>query len=324
MPHPHNGPMIEAQIDEELDLFAEWLRNGEQTDRRRRRKAKSPDTARLYRERVGHILRRVGSLEADADTLRKAFVAWMKEPTRHGRPANDSTVRRSYYALRSWAQFKDVDLGDPKKALEAFDVPPDPFNPRGDDAVMEPELVRLFFARLAQVGDRRNFAVCRVLLRGGPRRMVIAKCRVKHFDHAARAITVPDEISKGGRGGVFIVDPVTADAVKDYLETRWDHGADPEAPLFHSYLDKGFLSPGGVTRLVARLTEQLLGKDERRTPHDLRHTCITFLANGIEGKPMPPAQLARQVFHSRISTTLRYTHPTGNPRQAYDESMGLA
>lgn len=106
MPHPHTGPLIETEIEAELDRFAAWLGEGEQTARRRRRKAKSADTARLYRERMGHLLRRVQSLEPSVDVLRAGFLAWMKEPTRYGKPASDSTVRRSFYAVQAWAAFK--------------------------------------------------------------------------------------------------------------------------------------------------------------------------------------------------------------------------
>ena len=323
MPHPHRGPLIEAELEADLDRFVVWLANGDQTDRRRRRKPRSKATATLYRERMGHLLRRLGAINPSLEALQPAFLAWMREPTRYGTPTSDSTVRRSFFALKAWCQWKGLKLGDPKQLLEDFDVPPDQFNPRSEESVMTPDDVRLFFSRLAEDGDRRNYAICRTFLRGGPRRQVVVGCKVKHFDYASRSIDVPDEISKGGRGGMFIVDAVTADAIKDYLDTRWDGGHNPEAPLFHSYLTRDHLHPDSVTDLIARLTATHLGRDGRKTPHELRHTFISFAANGVEGEPMPVALLARQVFHKRVTTTLKhYVHATGDPREAYDRSMG--
>jgi len=320
MPWMQTGALIESELEADLDRFAAWLRNAEDTTRRRRRKARREQTTRLYRERMGHLLRRAQRITPDVDTLRAAFVGWMGEPTRYGRPPSDSTVRSSYYALKAWCQWKNLDLG--ASALEDFDIPPNPDNARGDDVVLSQGTARLLLSRLAEMGDRRNYAICRTILRGGPRRKVIALAKRKHFFHAERRIHIPDENGKGGHGGNVIVDQHTADAIMDYLRSRPDRGDDPEAPLFHSYLTGGHLHPDSVTDLIGDLTAACLGEPERRTPHDLRHHFITVAANGIEGEPMPIPQLQRQVQHSRPATTLRYVHPAGDAREAYDRSMG--
>jgi len=323
MPWMRSGPLIEAELNAEVARFAAWLGNGEASDRRRRRKPKRQDTVRLYTERVAGVLRRAGTLEPTPQELQDAFLAWMAEPTRYGKPPSDSTYRSTFYALKAYCTWKGLSLGAvAQQVLEAFDVPPNPQNGRTEDDVMHPDDVRLFLARLAKAGDKRNYAICRAFLRSGPRRRVLALAKVRHFDHAAKRIMVDEELGKAGKPGDIMLDAVTADAIQDYLESRWDGGEQPDAPLFHSYLTRKHLHRDSVTDLVAKLTERLLGRDRRRTPHQLRHTFLTFAANGVEGEAMPLALLARQAQHTRTTTTLRYVHGTGDLRSAYDKSMG--
>jgi integrase len=322
MPRMHSDGLIDAELKAEVDRFATWLTDGD-ASRRRRRNPKREDTVRLYCERLTGLLHRAGTLEPSAEQVRDAFLDWMRAPTRYGRLPSDSTYRSTFYALKAYCEWRGLALGpDARTVLRDFDVPRNPRNGRTEVDVMHPDDVRLFMARLGQAGDRRNYAICRAFVRSGPRRRVLALAKVRHFDHAQRRIVVDDQLGKGGMAGEIMLDPVTADSIRDYLESRWDRGEQPNAPLFHSYLTNGHLNLDSMTKLVAKLTTRYLGREHRRTPHQLRHTFLTYAANGVEGEPMPLALLAKQAQHSNKTTTLRYIHGSGDLRSAYDRSMG--
>lgn len=275
---------------------------------------------------MGHVLRRCGSLAPTPDELQEAFLAWMTEPARlSGEPPTDSTVRSSFYAVSAWAEWRGVDLGE--DPLEAFDVPPNPTNNgRGDSCVLQPGPAILFLEWLASRGILRDYAMARVFLFGGPRREELARLKVRHFFYEERRIHIPDEYAKRGVGGDIYLDRKTADAVRNYLLHRGDRGANPDAPLFHSFTTRDHLHPDSVTDLIGDLTGGCFGPAGRRTPHELRHTFQAWMENGAWGKPMPRPVVKVLMRHAKNSRDIseRYSHPIGSIRDHYDAATATA
>ena len=107
---------------------------------------------------------------------------------------------------------------------------------------------------------------------------------------------------KGGRERLaFIVDDVTLEIQREYLEARMEIETDSSA-LFLNAAGKR-LSSQGIANVIAQL-RQNGGIERHVTPHMLRHTVATLLLrNGVDIRVV-------QEFlgHASIATTQRYTH----------------
>ena len=317
MPQTPRPEFIETELAASLDRFQRYL-TGTRYDRRRKLR---PSTARSYVSRMRLFLRWAKTLDPTVEQAR-AYMEHLADGCRirrTGAQPADATKRVRFYTLKAWFEFRRTPLTAEQEA--EFLVPPTPHNAR--DAPIALETVDDL---LSLIPDRRRYAIVRTLLATGIRRAELAALKVKHVDFAARQLWVPEvgeggeAAAKGGRGGWVAISALALCAIQEHLASRLEpRGDDPEAPLFESLLTHGHLTPDGVTGLVAKLTEKVLG--QRIPPHLLRHTFASHAAAGGPGRPpMPIVALSRQLRHASTATTLRYVHSVGGLNEAYERS----
>ena len=77
MANMQTGPLIETELEADLDRFASWLANAEGEGRRRRTKARRDEAVRLYRERMAHLLRRTQRI-TPSPAIRLMAGSWLE------------------------------------------------------------------------------------------------------------------------------------------------------------------------------------------------------------------------------------------------------
>lgn len=145
----------------------------------------------------------------------------------------------------------------------------------------------------------RNLTLLELLFATGMRVGEVSSIDIKDFFLEEALFKIK---GKGGRERLaFIVDEITLQILREYLETRMK--IETESPALFLNAAGNRLSTQGIAKIITQLREDG-GIKRNVTPHMLRHTVATLLLrNGVDIRVV-------QEFlgHASIATTQRYVH----------------
>ena len=148
----------------------------------------------------------------------------------------------------------------------------------------------------------RDFAILSMFLGTGIRVNELTNLRIKDIDFSAKEISV---IRKGGKKDTVSVTPSSLQDLNHYLEVRKEkyNAGDGENEYLFVKLYKGKIEPltnRAVENIVYKYTKSF---DKRMSPHKLRHTYATNLAEQTNGDiPL----IMNQLGHTQSDISLLY------------------
>ena len=148
----------------------------------------------------------------------------------------------------------------------------------------------------------RDFAILSIFLGTGIRVNELTNLRIKDIDFSAKEISV---IRKGGKKDTVSVPPSSLQDLNHYLEVRKEKykAGDGENEYLFVKLHKGRTEPltnRAVENIVYKYTKSF---DKRMSPHKLRHTYATNLAEQTNGDiPL----IMNQLGHTQSDISLLY------------------
>ncbi len=248
--------------------------------------------------------------------INKAKVlGWLAAMQRHdGKPGslNDGTkagVLATLSSVLDYAVDDDIISVNPCKALGRKQKPKQ--DPDAEKARWR-VLTKDEADRLVKGVGRQEWMsyIIRFALLSGLRLGEVAGLRWQDVDFRAGTITVERQLGKDGKfgtpkGGVTASIPMVR-AVRSLLaEMRLKGGpVGPESPVFPNRLEQ-HRQPRDIQRAFGWAKERAGIEGDLRF-HDLRHTCISLLANA-PGAVMPQVQAYAR--HANLNTTMKYIHP---------------
>lgn len=233
-------------------------------------KPKRPRTIALYLSEADRFASWLTEHDRPADTPgdlatvgHADVVAWVAD--QRTRNLSASTIRSRWVALRSlygWATEEEITAVNPMARISV---------PKADDPapdVLDDAQVKALLAACAGTtfGDRRDFALIRLMLASGLRVSEVCGLQVGDVDLRARLVVVTD--GKGGRSRVSRIDPTTAAAIDRYKRLRGRHrlAGRPELWIGH----RGPLSRKGVPSILDK--RAAIAGIGHVHAHQLRHT----------------------------------------------------
>ncbi|MCS6936842.1 MAG: site-specific integrase [Candidatus Bipolaricaulota bacterium] len=267
------------------------------------------------------------SLDINATSVRtykealKNFVAWRngqppeapvtageiklyKEWLRQNRAAN--TVATYLVALRRFFQYcvsEGVYSENPVEKVKNIR------RPRGH---LRQDISREGLRRLFSVVDRstlmgkRDFAIMSLMARNGLRVIEVTRANVGDLEYRrGRQILRIWGKGRDERDEFVVLSEPTVSALEDYLQARGE--ANPQEPLFVGVRarNKGRrLTTRQINRIVNRYLIKAGLKNEKISPHSLRHSFVTLAIQS--GASIIEAQIAAR--HKSIETTRVYFH----------------
>lgn len=156
--------------------------------------------------------------------------------------------------------------------------------------------VEAFRQRILENESKRDYALVTLLAYSGMRISEALNIKMSDMNLTAREILI--RYGKGKKQRLVIINDKIVNAVKEYLKERENY----------RYSDSEFLFVSRESKKVDRTTINHIFNDysNKITPHTLRHFfCSYALENGWAAH-----EVANQVGHSNIQTTLMYTHPS--------------
>ncbi|ADC52354.1 site-specific tyrosine recombinase XerS (plasmid) [Alkalihalophilus pseudofirmus OF4] len=163
----------------------------------------------------------------------------------------------------------------------------------------------------------RDFAILSLFLGSGIRLNELSNLKLGDVDFTQKVIRV---IRKGNKKDSVTVIPEALDDLKTYLEIRnerYNADGDPHAYVFITKGKNGYspLSNRAIQKIIAKYTESY---DKRMSPHKLRHTYATNLAEQTGDIPLVMTQLG----HSSPETSLLYINTSLAKAKKAAEEMG--
>jgi integrase len=246
---------------------------------------------------------RVGCLDVKRNTIfierRTTWPTKNEERNHHGGPLEHPNTKskgvrkfqiRPHLALQLDQWIKDNDLKRGQLLFPYDLVLPETWGRRFIDDTDIPELTEEFTATLGTIEAPNGYAYRHGTIGGA----VNAKCKCEYCLTARRRYDRARHLTKGRK-------PVGERAIL----------ANPEKSMAH----KLYLTRFHKAVKASGLDEEL---DWKPTPHCLRHTYITRLANS----GVPLAEVQRRAGHQDIQTTMGYVHPNKAADKAAVEALG--
>jgi site-specific recombinase XerD len=265
---------------------------------------RSEHTARNYNLYLERLIEFADNITVDKITfdLVTKWRAWLgRYRNDQGEALGDLTRNYHMIALRSFLKYlarNDIDSLAPEKV----DVGNAKIKETTYLTAEEVELMLSEVDATSEIGIRDR-AILSLLFAGGLRVSELCgldrdKINLKRHEFSVRG--------KGKKDRPIFFDDETAEALRDYLDTRHDKAK----PLFINLSPSGKneisrLTPRSVQRIVQKYAV-LAGITKQVSPHTLRHSFATdLLMNGADLR-----SVQAMLGHSNISTTQRYTHVT--------------
>ncbi|AOY77151.1 tyrosine-type recombinase/integrase [Clostridium formicaceticum] len=156
--------------------------------------------------------------------------------------------------------------------------------------------VEVFRQKILQNKDKRDYAIVTLLAYSGMRISEALNIKVDDVNLTAREILV--RYGKGKKQRLVIINDKISNAIKEYLKEREQQKNKDSAYLFISR-ESNKVDRSVINRVFNEYSDKI-------TPHTLRHFfCSYALENGWSTH-----EVAAQVGHSNIHTTMLYTHPS--------------
>lgn len=225
--------------------------------------------------------------------------AWMVDLLDQG--LSERSINRKFSALKSFFKFlkRRNDLpGDPMKKVIAPKV-----RKRLPEFLREGQTELLFAKVVFPEGFEglRDRLALELLYQGGLRRSELIGLKDTDLDRSAGWLRIR---GKGGKMRIVPVAPALIQFIEVYVDLRKEAGFDQGPELLRTNAGKP-MYPKFVYNLVRRYLDQVTTAD-RRSPHTLRHTFATHLAN--RGADLNV--IKELLGHSSLAATQVYTHNT--------------
>lgn len=144
--------------------------------------------------------------------------------------------------------------------------------------------------------SKRDYAIVTLLAYSGMRISEALNIKITDINLVAREILV--RYGKGKKQRLVIINDKTVNAIKEYLKERSQQSNKDSKYLFISR-ESNKVDRTVINRIFNEFSDKI-------TPHTLRHFfCSYALENGWS-----TYEVAAQVGHSNIHTTMMYTHPS--------------
>lgn len=163
----------------------------------------------------------------------------------------------------------------------------------------------------------RDYAILSLFLGSGIRVNELANIRIKDVDFTGMEISV---IRKGNKKDTVSIIPDSMDDLKAFLQVRSERYKAADDPNEFVFIRKG---SNGTSPLTNRAIESIVEKytksfDKRMSPHKLRHTYATNLAEQTGDIPL----VMNQLGHTSSDTSLLYINTTREKARKAAEMLG--
>ncbi|MGM0867397.1 MAG: tyrosine recombinase XerS [Bacillota bacterium] len=275
---------------------------------------------------------------------RKTYIVSQK--TKEKRQINAKTVNRLKSSLRSLFRYLTVEAEDPNNPGEPYfyrnvmqKIPvnkvKETLNERaknitkkifiGDadveflnyvqkeyEKTLSPTQLRYF-----KRDKERDYAILSLFLGSGIRVNELANIRLKDIDRTNLEVSV---IRKGNKTDTVSVIPESMDDLMSYLDVRSDRYKAADDLNEFVFIRKG---SNGSSPLTIRTIESIVEKytksfDKRMSPHKLRHTYATNLAEETGDIPL----VMNQLGHTNSDTSLLYINTTREKAREASKRLG--
>jgi len=257
-------------------------------------------------------------------------------PSSHtGRPLVASTINQRLSALGSFFTFaiaRGLLDKNPCKEVRQMAV-----NPYGKatwlDGEQQQDVQLLETIDRDTIQGQRDYAILLIFLTTAVRVDAVARLRVNSLRFQGENIYLT-YTNKGGKIAEKQLEPITAAAILDYLDTRGELA--PEAALFvatargrrvmnhlpHLAAKEGRaqnpLTARTIEKLVKKYCDKAFGKGHGITPHSLRHTAAMNAI--IEGASV--IEVSSLLQHKSIGITTIYLHATDKAGDRISRKLG--
>jgi site-specific recombinase XerC len=163
----------------------------------------------------------------------------------------------------------------------------------------------------------RDFAILSLFLGSGIRLNELSNLRLNDIDFTGGEISV---IRKGNKKDSVAVTPESLEDLYAYLQIRKERYQADDASNAYVFVTKG---KNGYSPLSNRAIQKIIGKytesfDKRMSPHKLRHTYATNLAEQTGDIPLVMTQLG----HNSPETSLLYINTSREKARKAAEELG--
>jgi len=300
------------------------------------RRAAAPSTRitylHAYRHFAGFLAARLGRAPEAADITEEALLDFRDGLEAAGRAR--ATVAKELSALRRLAAALEAEGVDPA----AQRVRANAVGRRAPRALTRAELERLLAMpdRRTRRG-RRDLAIMLLLGQAGLRRAEVCALRYcdleelrRHPDPRRRAAVAPRVAEqtdwivhvrhpKRGRARAVDLTAEAVEALRVWTQSRPETATDDVFVSLARNRPPEPLVPRALNKLVAAYAERAGLPEDRRTPHVLRHTFCTLLADGGQGLEV----IAELAGHADVRTTKGYVSVSSERRtRAVRETFG--
>jgi integrase len=163
----------------------------------------------------------------------------------------------------------------------------------------------------------RDFAILSLFLGSGIRLNELSNLKIEDIDFTSGEISV---IRKGNKKDSVAVTPESLEDLEVYLQIRKERYQADNDPYSYVFITKG---KNGYSPLSNRAIQKIIGKytesfDKRMSPHKLRHTYATNLAEQTGDIPLVMTQLG----HTSPETSLLYINTSREKARKAAEELG--
>jgi integrase len=163
----------------------------------------------------------------------------------------------------------------------------------------------------------RDFAILSLFLGSGIRLNELSNLKIEDIDFTSGEISV---IRKGNKKDSVAVTPESLEDLERYLQIRNERYQADDDPHSYVFITKG---RNGYSPLSNRAIQKIIGKytesfDKRMSPHKLRHTYATNLAEQTGDIPLVMTQLG----HTSPETSLLYINTSREKARKAAEELG--
>jgi integrase/recombinase XerC len=239
----------------------------------------------------------VHEVEGISTGVIRTWLAFMKDEGLSARSLN-----RKISALRSWYKFlrkQGYEGPNPLQALVA------PKTPKRLPAYVENSDLQKLWAGIEFPDDwngRTDKLILQLLYQTGIRRAELVGLKERHVDYANRTIKI---LGKGNKERLIPVDPIMLEQIKAYTTAKRDLPDGVDTGVLLVTANGKRLYPKYVYNRVVHYIGQV-SSVSKRSPHVLRHSFATHLANAGADLNAIKSLLG----HSSLAATQVYTHNT--------------
>lgn len=257
---------------------------------------------------------------------------------RTGQPYSDSTINHHMCALSSFFSFavaRGLRSDNPCEGVKRKRV-----SPYGRatwlDGEQEQDIQLLRVVDTSSIQGKRDYAILLLFLTTALRVEAVASLRGNALRYQGKKLYLT-YTNKGGELVEKLLEPLTANAIVDYLVARLeDTPLEDNAPLFvatprgrkasaylHHTSDAALagdkpLTSRSLNNIVKRYCDMAFGPGHGITPHSLRHTAAMNAI--IEGASV--TEISQLLKHKNIGVTTVYLHATGKEGDRVSRKLG--